>query len=109
MTHPVIKKAFSKPTKHQAEARAIYIAAGSFILALIIALIAFWPDNQHLFGGKSIGLIASIVATVSSLIAFFVGNIGQYPIDPKLTVFARVRNAFTKSALAFTHAAIVFL
>lgn len=109
MTNAHLQRALSKPTQHAAEARAIYIATGAFILGLIVALIAFWPNNQHLFGGKSIGLIASIVATSCSLIAFFIGNVGQYPLDPKLTVVARVRNAFTKTALAFTHAAIVFL
>lgn len=109
MTKAHLQRALSKPTQHAAEARAIYIATGSFILGLIIALIAFWPNAQHLFGGKSIGLVASIVATSCAFIAFFIGNIGQYPLDPKLTLPVRVRNGFTKTALAFTHAAIVFL
>lgn len=109
MTTHTLQQALSKPTKHAAEARAIYVAGASFFLSLIIAFIVFWPDLQHLFGGKSIGLLASITATACSFIAFFIGNVGQYPLDPKLTLVKRVHNIFTKTALAFTHAAIVFL
>ena len=109
MTTHTLQRALSKPTKHAAEARAIYVAGSAFFLSLIIAFIVFWPDHQHLFGGKSIGLVASITATVCSFIAFFIGNVGQYPLDPKLTLINRTRNVITKTALAFTHAAITFL
>lgn len=82
MPHAQLQKALSAPSRRAAEARAIYVAGSAFFLGLATAFVLFWPAPQPLFGGQSIGLLASVVATVTSFIAFFIGNVGQYRSIP---------------------------
>ena len=97
------------PTPQQTEARAIYFAGAVFILSLVVSLLIFWPDYVPLFGGKSIGLVATISATLAVLIGFYFGNVGQYSYTPDMKWYQKARRVITKAALAFVHGAACFL
>lgn len=97
------------PSKHQTEARAIYFAGASFVASLVVAFILFWPDHVPLFGGLSVGFVASGTVTLGALLGFYFGNVGQYSYAKDMVWFQKARLVITKAALALTHAAVCFL
>lgn len=68
---------FTVPTAQQTEARAIYFAGSAFVISFLVALLLFWPNSIALFSGKSIGLVATLSATIAVLVGFYMGNVGQ--------------------------------
>lgn len=100
---------FAVPTAQQTEARAIYFAGSAFIVSFFVALLLFWPRFIPLLGGVSIGLVATISATVAVLVGFYLGNVGQYSYTKTMKWYQKFRRAITKAALAFVHGAACFL
>lgn len=95
-------------TNQSAESSAIYFAAGCAVVAFVISLFYF-QGNVPLFGRDSIGTISLILATIASLVGYFYAANQSRDSTGIESIAQKVRFYLTTFALAFVHAAIVFL
>lgn len=91
------------------ESHAIYAAVVSLVVSFLISLIFFWPDAMPLFERKSIGTVAAILASASSIVVFFVSYLHANSSETRKSLFKNVRRLFSVFALAFVYASICFL
>lgn len=108
------RKILSQPkNRRSVESRAIYYAAISGILTLVVGLLYFgyFYDgvNVSLFGRMSIGSLSIIAASLSAFIGYFYAMYQnrQFKKTSKLSV--KFYAFFDMVASSFIHAAIVFL
>jgi hypothetical membrane protein len=90
------------------ESRAIYYAAATFALAAPVALAAFWGQVVPLFGEKSIGNVASVLAALAAFVGFLMSWKSPQP-DGDKTSYGAAHRILTSGALAFCHAAVALL
>lgn len=93
------------------ESRAIYYAGISGIVAFLISFVLFYPAIVPLFGRQSIGFMVSVIASLTALVIFFLVAEQQNMAlaGGKLSLYRKFHVIFTTAALAFVHAAVVFL
>lgn len=93
------------------ESRAIYFAGVSGVVAFLVSFVFFYPQIVPLFGRQSIGFMASVIASLTALVIFFIvakqQNMAQ--TSDHLSLYRKMHIIFTTAALAFVHGAVVFL
>ncbi|MHB1235246.1 MAG: DUF998 domain-containing protein [Microbacteriaceae bacterium] len=90
------------------ESRAVYAAAGAFIVCGLTAFAVFHGTLTVLWGNWSVGFLAIIVGSVCGAIAFGLGSKNSYrrPNSPKRVRTSIIMRSLDTAALIFTHVAI---